>query len=79
MIYGAITQKMFNSIFALLLLILLLPPTYGFLTPAFFSGLACFFLSKRVGKGFKVFNLFKYRTMRVDNNGPLITVKEIKE
>ena len=35
-----------------------------------------FFYQKELEKDLKVFNLFKYRTMRVDSNGPLITVKD---
>ena len=72
-----ILKIMFNIIFAFLLLILLLPIyLLVFLFLLFFQGWPVFFYQKRVGKGFKVFNLFKYRTMRVDSNGPLITVKD---
>lgn len=72
-----ILNIMVNVLFALFLLILLLPIyILVFFFLLFFQGRPVFFYQKRVGKGFKVFNLFKYRTMRVDTNGPLITVKE---
>ena len=74
-----ILKIMFNTIFAFLLLILLLPIYFLlFFLLLFFQGWPVFFYQKRVGKGFKDFHLFKYRTMRVDSYGPLITAKDDK-
>ena len=72
-----ILNIMVNVLLAFFLLILLIPLyLLLFFFLLFFQGWPVFFYQKRVGKGFKVFNLFKFRTMRVDTNGPLITVKE---
>jgi lipopolysaccharide/colanic/teichoic acid biosynthesis glycosyltransferase len=38
------------------------------------SGLPVLFRQERVGVGFKRFYILKFRTMRVANNGPLLTV-----
>ncbi len=68
---------MVNVLFALLLLILLFPIyILVFLFLLFFQGWPVFYYQRRIGKGFKVFVLFKYRTMRAGSNGPMITVKE---
>ncbi len=68
---------MVNILFAFLLLIFLLPIyLLIFFFLLFFQGWPIFFYQKRVGKGFKVFNLLKYRTMNSDSNGPLVTVKD---
>ena len=68
---------MVNVLFAFLLLIFLLPIyLLIFFFLLFFQGWPIFFYQKRVGKGFKVFNLLKYRTMNSDSNGPLVTVKD---
>ena len=68
---------MVNILFAFFLLIFLLPINLLiFFFLLLLQGWPIFFYQKRVGKGFKVFNLLKYRTMNTDSNGPLVTVKD---
>jgi len=68
---------MVNILFAFFLLIFLLPINLlYFFFLLLLQGWPIFFYQKRVGKGFKIFNLLKYRTMNTDSNGPLITAKD---
>ncbi len=67
---------MINRLIALVLLIMLSP---FFISVAFLlfiaQGRPILYYQKRVGHNFTTFNLFKYRTMNIDDKGPLITVE----
>ena len=55
---------MFQKVFSIMLFILLLPLLFfiAFII-VFFDGWPIFYRQKRVGKGNKIFNMYKYRTM----------------
>ena len=67
---------MINRLIALVLLIML-SPFFIFVAFLLFitQGRPILYYQKRVGHNFATFNLFKYRTMNIDDKGPLITVE----
>ena len=71
---------MINRLIALVLLIMLSP---FFISVAFLlfiaQGRPILYYQKRVGHNFTTFNLFKYRTMNIDDKGPLLQLKMISE
>ena len=67
---------MINKLTALALLVML-SPFFIFVSFILFitQGRPILFYQKRVGYNFVTFNLFKYRTMNINDSGPLITVE----
>ena len=67
---------MINRLTALALLVML-SPFFIFVSFILFitQGRPILFYQKRVGYNFVTFNLFKYRTMNINDSGPLITVE----
>ena len=66
---------MINRLIALVLLIMLSPFFILWLFYCLLLKEDQFYTIKRVGHNFTTFNLFKYRTMNIDDKGPLITVE----
>lgn len=78
--FGIFLKRMIDAVVSLLALILL-SPLFGIIALAIYleSKGPIFYTSKRAGRGYKIFNFYKFRTMQVDAEQKMVSFSHLNQ